>query len=88
MYPNPMDPLNGEAASLMLHNPAKYEQKVKECVAKRIPSPEPLHEEPPIEQESAEYYHVDDHNGDQSAPNEEDCDDDTPPQLDDLLLDI
>lgn len=28
-YPNPTDPLNGEAAALLMREPAKYELKVK-----------------------------------------------------------
>lgn len=28
-YPNPADPLNGEAAALMLREPKAYESKVK-----------------------------------------------------------
>ena len=28
-YPNPLDPLNGEAASLYLHKPDDYSRKVK-----------------------------------------------------------
>lgn len=28
-YPNPNDPLNGEAAALMMRHPAEYEAKVK-----------------------------------------------------------
>ncbi|KAL0084778.1 ubiquitin-conjugating enzyme/RWD-like protein [Phycomyces blakesleeanus] len=31
-YPNPTDPLNGEAAALLMREPAKYEIKVKEHV--------------------------------------------------------
>ncbi|TLS23999.1 hypothetical protein PpBr36_08566 [Pyricularia pennisetigena] len=31
-YPNPTDPLNGEAAALMLREPKSYEAKVKEYV--------------------------------------------------------
>jgi ubiquitin-conjugating enzyme E2 H len=28
-YPNPADPLNGEAAALLIREPKTYEQKVK-----------------------------------------------------------
>jgi ubiquitin-conjugating enzyme E2 H len=28
-YPNPTDPLNGEAAALIMREPAKYDAKVK-----------------------------------------------------------
>ena len=33
-YPNPTDPLNGDAAALYLHRPEEYKQKVAEYVAK------------------------------------------------------
>ncbi|KAF2398662.1 hypothetical protein EJ06DRAFT_543893 [Trichodelitschia bisporula] len=33
-YPNPADPLNGEAAALMMREPKNYEAKVKEYVLK------------------------------------------------------
>ena len=33
-YPNPTDPLNGEAAALLMRDPTAYETKVKEYVAK------------------------------------------------------
>ncbi|KAJ5525371.1 ubiquitin conjugating enzyme Ubc8 [Penicillium frequentans] len=33
-YPNPSDPLNGEAAALMMREPKAYEAKVKEYVSK------------------------------------------------------
>jgi hypothetical protein len=29
-YPNPSDPLNGEAAALMLRDPEKYKAKIRE----------------------------------------------------------
>jgi ubiquitin-conjugating enzyme E2 H len=28
-YPNPSDPLNGEAAALLMRHPKEYEQRVK-----------------------------------------------------------
>jgi len=31
-YPNPTDPLNGEAAALMIRDPEKYASKIKEYV--------------------------------------------------------
>ncbi|XP_047980791.1 ubiquitin-conjugating enzyme E2-23 kDa-like isoform X2 [Salvia hispanica] len=34
LYPNPSDPLNGEAAALMLRDRAAYEQRVKEYCQK------------------------------------------------------
>jgi ubiquitin-conjugating enzyme E2 H len=33
-YPNPTDPLNGEAAALLIREPKSYEAKVKEYVLK------------------------------------------------------
>jgi len=32
LYPNPTDPLNGEAASLLLREPEQYKAKIKEYV--------------------------------------------------------
>jgi len=34
LYPNPTDPLNGEAANMLLKDPEKYREKVKEYVKK------------------------------------------------------
>eukprot|EP01119_Soliformovum_irregulare_P003122 TRINITY_DN1342_c0_g1_i1.p1 TRINITY_DN1342_c0_g1~~TRINITY_DN1342_c0_g1_i1.p1 ORF type:complete len:182 (-),score=45.23 TRINITY_DN1342_c0_g1_i1:272-817(-) len=34
LYPNPSDPLNGEAAALLLREPEKYKERVKEMVQK------------------------------------------------------
>ncbi|XP_014738016.1 PREDICTED: ubiquitin-conjugating enzyme E2 H [Sturnus vulgaris] len=39
-YPNPIDPLNGDAAAMYLHRPEEYKQKIKG-------SPKPLRAEPP-----------------------------------------
>jgi ubiquitin-conjugating enzyme E2 H len=33
-YPNPNDPLNGEAASLLLKEPEKYKTKIKDYIKK------------------------------------------------------
>ncbi|KAJ3294129.1 Ubiquitin-conjugating enzyme E2 8 [Borealophlyctis nickersoniae] len=33
-YPNPTDPLNGEAAALLMREPSAYEQKVREYVSR------------------------------------------------------
>lgn len=33
-YPNPTDPLNGEAAALQMREPERYKQKVREYVQK------------------------------------------------------
>ena len=34
LYPNPADPLNGEAARLLQNDPEKYEKKIREYVKK------------------------------------------------------
>jgi ubiquitin-protein ligase len=34
-YPNPSDPLNGEAAALMLRDPEKYKAKIREVPSAR-----------------------------------------------------
>lgn len=33
-YPNPIDPLNGDAAALYLHKPEQYKDKIKEYLRK------------------------------------------------------
>jgi len=43
-YPNPIDPLNGDAAALYLHKPDDYKNKIKEYV-KKYASPEVLAEQ-------------------------------------------
>lgn len=37
-YPNPSDPLNGEAAALMMREPKGYEAKVKGTEVRSLPS--------------------------------------------------
>lgn len=34
LYPNPADPLNGEAAALLMRDPPAFERKVKDYVAR------------------------------------------------------
>jgi len=34
LYPNPADPLNGEAAALLMREPERYKQKIKDYVDK------------------------------------------------------
>ena len=34
LYPNPTDPLNGEAAALMLREPESYNARIRDTVAK------------------------------------------------------
>lgn len=41
LYPNPTDPLNGEAASLLLREPERFKQKVKEYIARYASDPNP-----------------------------------------------
>jgi len=36
-YPNPNDPLNGEAASLLLRDPKAFDRRVRDMVAKHAP---------------------------------------------------
>jgi ubiquitin-protein ligase len=36
-YPNPNDPLNGEAAALLMRHPKEYEGKVKGATWPRLP---------------------------------------------------
>merc|ERR1711959_835803 len=34
LYPNPSDPLNGEAAALLMREPERYKEKIRESVQK------------------------------------------------------
>lgn len=40
-YPNPTDPLNGEAAALLMRDPEAYANRIKECV--RLHASDPVH---------------------------------------------
>ena len=44
-YPNPTDPLNGEAASLLLRNPAAYAARIRESVRLHASAPVVFEEE-------------------------------------------
>lgn len=53
-YPNPTDPLNGEAAALQMREPERYTQKVKEYVAKYA-RPEDFGNDPAADDASDNY---------------------------------
>jgi len=53
LYPNPTDPLNGEAAALMMRDRQVYEQKVKEYCA-RYAKPEDVGKQEEEEEESSD----------------------------------
>ncbi|KAI3863544.1 hypothetical protein MKX03_019944 [Papaver bracteatum] len=53
LYPNPSDPLNGDAASLMLKDTKRYEQKVKEY-CERYAKKENVTDAPEEEEDSSE----------------------------------
>lgn len=38
LYPNPKDPLNSEAAKLLINNEAEYKKKVKDYIMRFAPS--------------------------------------------------
>lgn len=38
-YPNPIDPLNGDAAAMYLHRPEEYKQKIKGKKANSLGAP-------------------------------------------------
>ncbi|CAM9828135.1 unnamed protein product [Scytosiphon promiscuus] len=40
-YPNPTDPLNGEAAALLMRDPKAYENRIRDCV--RLHASDPVH---------------------------------------------
>lgn len=50
-YPNPIDPLNGDAAAMYLHKPEEYKKKVSDYV-KRFATEEALRETEKNEQSS------------------------------------
>ncbi|PVD25226.1 hypothetical protein C0Q70_15724 [Pomacea canaliculata] len=50
-YPNPIDPLNGDAAALYLHKPEEYKKKVQEYVQKYA-TEEALREQEHVESSS------------------------------------
>lgn len=67
-YPNPTDPLNGEAAALMMREPDQYKEKVKEYV-KKFATEEVLaeHEEAADDDEASELSSLDDYDEDETS---------------------
>lgn len=52
-YPNPVDPLNGDAAAMYLHKPEEYRKKVADYV-RRYATEEALREQEPTESSDSE----------------------------------
>ncbi|PON93350.1 Ubiquitin-fold modifier-conjugating enzyme [Trema orientale] len=73
LYPNPSDPLNGDAASLMMKDRKLYDQKVKEYCEKYAKK-EHITNLTPEEEESGEE-HTTDEESDPSDDDDEDDDD-------------
>ena len=40
LYPNPSSPLNGDAASMLIHNERKYDEKIREMVQRYARDPD------------------------------------------------
>lgn len=59
-YPNPKDPLNGEAAALLLRDPSAYEQKVRDYASKYASSLPDNKVASPLEQSESEEEQRDD----------------------------
>jgi ubiquitin-conjugating enzyme E2 H len=64
LYPNPTDPLNGEAAALLLKEPERYKEKVKEIVSKYASGEECLDGMEEDESEASELSDFSDHDDD------------------------
>ena len=62
LYPNPTDPLNGEAAALMIREPEKYKAKIAEYVTKYAADSD----EKPDEDESDSAGEMSDHSEDEA----------------------
>eukprot|EP00123_Amoebidium_parasiticum_P020248 comp4592_c0_seq1/m.798 comp4592_c0_seq1/g.798 ORF comp4592_c0_seq1/g.798 comp4592_c0_seq1/m.798 type:complete len:189 (-) comp4592_c0_seq1:46-612(-) len=64
MYPNPTDPLNGEAAALLMRQPEAYKAKVKDYV-KRFATEEQMraagHQDAASDEEGSELSDMEDH---------------------------
>jgi ubiquitin-conjugating enzyme E2 H len=71
LYPNPTDPLNGEAAAFMLKEPEKYVNKVKEYVQKYAQG-NPMEDNEDEESDLSSYSSYSD-----KSDNEDDMDEDT-----------
>lgn len=74
LYPNPTDPLNGEAAALLMREPSAYNQKVKDYV-KHYASPDSLNKRTVMSEDddaSAANKDMEDSDGFLSSSDEED----------------
>lgn len=65
-YPNPVDPLNGDAAALYLHKPEDYKSKIKDYV-KKYASPETMQNEEDNEMSTSDESSLSDFSDDETA---------------------
>ena len=72
LYPNPTDPLNGEAAHLQINDPEKYKSRVKEYVQKFAKDEDDCEEEDDDDDEEDDDDDDDDEMSDDDEEEEED----------------
>eukprot|EP01113_Clastostelium_recurvatum_P048243 TRINITY_DN873_c0_g1_i1.p1 TRINITY_DN873_c0_g1~~TRINITY_DN873_c0_g1_i1.p1 ORF type:complete len:212 (-),score=39.55 TRINITY_DN873_c0_g1_i1:405-974(-) len=71
LYPNPTDPLNGEAAALLLKEPERYKSRVQEYVQKYASSTSGADDEDDDEESDLSSYDEDDNDSDKDMSDEE-----------------